>query len=90
MIRLVNIDDIDLHYDAFNYYLKRKYMTEKERMKDDESVNRMYAIFIKMRYEFIRNKRNELLAKTDYYFMPDILISDNSFFVPNKIILYPI
>jgi hypothetical protein len=77
MIRLVNIDDIHLYHYELDYQLKRKYMTEKERIEDDEYVKASIAEFENMRLKFIRNKRDELLAKTDHYTLPDIKISDD-------------
>ena len=81
MIRLINIDDVDLYTWEFQYQLRRKMMTEDERIKEDVEM----TLHIKTENEkmvndimkTIRDRRDILLARSDYYLsMPDIKITD--------------
>ena len=81
MIRLINIDDIDLYTWEFQYQLRRKTMTQDERIKEDAEM----TLHIKTENEkmvndvmkTIRDRRDILLARSDYYFnVPDIKITD--------------
>ena len=81
MIRLINIDNIDLYTWEFQYQLRRKMMTEDERIKEDVEM----TLHIKSENEkmindvmkTIRDRRDTLLARSDYYLsMPDIKITD--------------
>lgn len=81
MIRLINIDNIDLYTWEFQYQLRRKMMTEDERIKEDVEM----TLHIKTTTEklvndvikTIRDRRDILLARSDYYLsMPDIKITD--------------
>ena len=81
MIRLINIDDVDLYTWEFQYQLRRKVMTQDERIKEDVEM----TLHIKTENEkmvndvmkTIRDRRDILLARSDYYLsMPDIKITD--------------
>ena len=81
MIRLINIDNVDLYEWEFQYQLRRKVMTEDERIKEDLEM----TIHIKTENDkminkimkTIRERRDVLLARSDYYLsMPDIKITD--------------
>ena len=81
MIRLINIDNIDLYTWEFQYQLRRKPMTQDERIEEDAEM----ALHIKTENEkmvndvmkTIRDRRDTLLARSDYYLsMPDIKITD--------------
>ena len=81
MIRLINIDNIDLYTWEFQYQLRRKAMTQDERIKEDVEM----TLHIKTENEkmvndvmkTIRDRRDILLARSDYYLsMPDIKITD--------------
>ena len=81
MIRLINIDNIDLYTWEFQYQLRRKMMTEDERIKEDVEM----TLHIKTTTEklvndtmkTIRDRRDTLLMRSDYYLsMPDIKITD--------------
>ena len=81
MIRLINIDNVDLYTWEFQYQLRRKMMTEDERIKEDVEM----TLHIKTTTEklvndamkTIRDRRDTLLARSDYYLsMPDIKITD--------------
>ncbi len=81
MIRLINIDNVDLYTWEFQYQLRRKMMTEDERIKEDVEM----TLHIKTENEkmvndimkTIRDRRDTLLARSDYYLsMPDIKITD--------------
>ena len=81
MIRLINIDDVDLYTWEFQYQLRRKTMTQDERIKEDVEM----TLHIKTENEkmvndvmkTIRDRRDILLARSDYYLsMPDIKITD--------------
>ena len=81
MIRLINIDDVDKYTWEFQYQLRRKMMTEDERIKEDLEM----TLHIKTTTEklvidtmkTIRDRRDTLLMRSDYYLsMPDIKITD--------------
>ena len=81
MIRLINIDNVDLYTWEFEYQMRRKMMTEDERIKEDVEM----TLHIKTTTEkmvndvmkTIRDRRDTLLARSDYYLsMPDIKITD--------------
>jgi len=81
MIRLINIDDVDLYTWEFLYQLRRKAMTQDERIKEDLEM----SLHIKTTTEklvndamkTIRDRRDTLLMRSDYYLsMPDIKITD--------------
>ena len=81
MIRLINIDNIDLYTWEFQYQLRRKAMTQDERIKEDVEM----TLHIKTENEkmvndvmkTIRDRRDTLLARCDYYLsMTDIKITD--------------
>jgi hypothetical protein len=81
MIRLINIDNADLYIWEFQYQLRRRAMTEDERIKEDLEM----ALHIKTendkmindKMKTIRDRRDILLARSDYYLsMPDIKITD--------------
>jgi hypothetical protein len=81
MIRLINIDDVDKYTWEFQYQLRRKMMTEDERIKEDVEME----LHIKITTEklvidtmkTIRDRRDTLLIRSDYYLsMPDIKITD--------------
>jgi|LakMenEpi03Aug12_release.lakeMendotaPanAssembly.Ray.scaffolds.fasta_scaffold1181412_1 hypothetical protein len=78
MIRLVNIDNIELYKPHFKYQTKRRYMTEEERIKEDIETDKIYYEIYNMRMKIIRDARDKLLAKSDYYFnVPDIKINED-------------
>ena len=81
MIRLIHIDNVDLYTWEFQYQLRRKAMTQDERIKEDAEM----TLHIKTENEkmvndvmkTIRDRRDTLLARSDYYLsMPDIKITD--------------
>ena len=81
MIRLINIDDVDKYTWEFQYQLRRKMMTEDERIKEDVEM----TLHIKTTTEklvndvmkTIRDRRDTLLMRSDYYLsMSDITITD--------------
>ena len=81
MIRLINIDNIDLYTWEFQYQLRRKTMTQDDRIKEDVDM----TLHIKTENEkmvndvmkTIRDRRDILLTRSDYYLsMPDIKITD--------------
>ena len=79
-IRMANLDDAKQLY-KFEYQMRRKEMTEEERMKEDVEMEQHIKIetekISKNRIKIIRDRRDELLAKSDYYFnVPDIKIID--------------
>ena len=78
---LIKSEDIDLYKWEFEYKSRRREMTEDERIKEDVEM----TLHIKSENEkmvnnilkTIRDKRDVLLAKSDYYFnVPDIKITD--------------
>ena len=79
-IRLANFNDNQQFY-KFEYQMRRKEMTEEERIKEDVEMEQHIKIetekISKNRIKIIRDRRDELLAKSDYYFnVPDIKIID--------------
>ena len=79
-IRLANFNDNQQFY-KFEYQMRRKEMTEQERIKEDVEMEEHIKIetekIINNRIKLIRDKRDVLLAKSDYYFnVPDIKITD--------------
>jgi restriction endonuclease S subunit len=81
MIRLINIDYVDLYVWEFQYQLRRKTMTEDERIKEDLEMELHIKTendkMINKIMKTIRERRDVLLARSDYYLsMPDIKITD--------------
>ena len=77
MIRLVNIDNIELYYHNFIVQVRRRNMTEEEKIKRDIEFKNIHNNIFNKGMNYIREKRNELLAKSDYYFnVPDIKINE--------------
>ena len=81
MIRLINIDNIDLYTWEFQYQLRRKMMTEDERIKEDgemeQHIKTTTEKLVNDKMKTIRDRRDTLLARSDYYLsMPDIKITD--------------
>ena len=79
-IRLANFNDNQQFY-KFEYQMRRKEMTEEERIKEDVEMEEHIKIetekIINNRIKIIREKRDVLLGKSDYYFnVPDIKITD--------------
>ena len=81
MIRLINIDNVDLYIWEFHYQMRRKTMTEDERIKEDIEMEQHIKIakekLTNDKMKTIRDRRDILLARSDYYLsMPDIKITD--------------
>jgi hypothetical protein len=81
MIRLINIDNVDLYIWEFQYQLRRRAMTEDERIKEDLEMELHIKTendkMINKIMKTIRERRDVLLARSDYYLsMPDIKITD--------------
>ena len=81
MIRLINIDNIDLYTWEFQYQLRRKMMTEDERIKEDVEMELHIKTttdkLVNDTMKIIRDRRDTLLMRSDYYLsMPDIKITD--------------
>jgi hypothetical protein len=81
MIRLINIDNVDLYVWEFQYQLRRRVMTEDERIKEDIEMEQHIKIakekLINDKMKTIRDRCDVLLARSDYYLsMPDIKITD--------------
>jgi hypothetical protein len=81
MIRLINIDNVDLYIWEFQYQLRRRAMTEDERIKEDLEMELHIKTendkMINKIMKTIRDRRDVLLARSDYYLsMPDIKITD--------------
>ncbi len=79
-IRIVRADD-EMQLYEFEYQMRRKAMTEDERIREDVEMEQHIKIataeIINNRVKIIRDKRDVLLAKSDYYFnVPDIKITD--------------
>ena len=79
-IRIVRVDDEMLLYE-FEYQMRRKTMTEEERIREDVEMEQHIKIataeIINNRIKLIRDRRDTLLARSDYYLsMPDIKITD--------------
>ena len=81
MIRLIKSEDIDLYKWEFEYQSRRREMTEDERIKEDIEM-KLHIETVKEKLtndkmKTIRDRRDVLLAKSDYYFnVPDIKITD--------------
>jgi hypothetical protein len=81
MIRLINIDDVDKYTWEFQYQLRRKMMTEDERIKEDvemeQHIKTTTEKLVNDTMKTIRDRRDTLLMRSDYYLsMPDIKITD--------------
>ena len=79
-IRIVRVDD-DMKLYEFEYQMRRKTMTEEERIREDvemeQHIKTATAEIINNRIKTIRDRRDILLARSDYYLsMPDIKITD--------------
>ena len=79
-IRIVRADD-EMQLYEFEYQMRRKTMTEDERIREDVEMEQHIKIataeIINNRMKLIRDRRDILLARSDYYLsMPDIKITD--------------
>ena len=79
-IRIVRADD-EMQLYEFEYQMRRKAMTEDERIREDVEMEQHIKIataeIINNRIKTIRERRDVLLARSDYYLsMPDIKITD--------------
>jgi hypothetical protein len=79
-IRIVRVDD-EMQLYEFEYQMRRKTMTEDERIREDVEMEQHIKIataeIINNRIKTIRERRDVLLARSDYYLsMPDIKITD--------------
>ena len=79
-IRIVRADD-EMQLYEFEYQMRRKAMTEDERIREDVEMEQHIKIataeIINNRMKLIRERRDILLARSDYYLsMPDIKITD--------------
>ena len=79
-IRIVRVDD-NMQLYEFEYQMRRKTMTEEERIREDVEMEQHIKIataeIINNRIKLIRDRRDILLARSDYYLsMPDIKITD--------------
>ena len=79
-IRIVRADD-EMQLYEFEYQMRRKAMTEDERIREDVEMEQHIKIataeIINNRMKLIRERRDVLLARSDYYLsMPDIKITD--------------
>ena len=79
-IRIVRVDD-EMQLYEFEYQMRRKAMTEDERIREDVEMEQHIKIatveIINNRIKTIRERRDILLARSDYYLsMPDIKITD--------------
>ena len=79
-IRIVRADD-EMQLYEFEYQMRRKAMTEDERIREDVEMEQHIKIatteIINNRIKLIRERRDVLLARIDYYLsMPDIKITD--------------
>jgi hypothetical protein len=78
---LIKSEDIDLYKWEFGYKSRRREMTEDERIKEDIEMELLIKTarekLTNDKMKTIRDKRDVLLAKSDYYFnVPDIKITD--------------
>jgi hypothetical protein len=78
---LIKSEDIDLYKWEFEYKSRRRAMTEDERIKEDLEMELHIKTendkMINKIMKTIRDKRDVLLARSDYYLsMPDIKITD--------------
>ena len=79
-IRIVRADD-EMQLYEFEYQMRRKTMTEEERIREDVEMEQHIKIataeIINNRIKLIRDRRDTLLARSDYYLsMSDIKITD--------------
>ena len=79
-IRIVRADD-EMQLYEFEYQMRRKAMTEDERIREDVEMEQHIKIataeIINNRMKLIRERRDVLLSRSDYYLsMPDIKITD--------------
>ena len=79
-IRIVRVDD-EMKLYEFEYQMRRKAMTDEERIREDVEMEQHIKIataeIINNRMKTIRDRRDILLARSDYYLsMPDIKITD--------------
>ena len=79
-IRIVRVDD-NMQLYEFEYQMRRKTMTEEERIREDVEMEQHIKIataeIINNRIKLIRDRQDTLLARSDYYLsMPDIKITD--------------
>ena len=79
-IRIVRVDD-EMQLYEFEYQMRRKAMTEDERIREDVEMEQHIKIataeIINNRIKTIRERRDVLLTRSDYYLsMPDIKITD--------------
>ena len=79
-IRIVRVDDNMKLYE-FEYQMRRKTMTEEERIREDVEMEQHIKIataeIINNRIKLIRDRRDTLLVRNDYYLsMSDIKITD--------------
>jgi hypothetical protein len=79
-IRIVRVDD-EMQLYEFEYQMRRKAMTEDERIREDVEMEQHIKIataeIINNRIKTMRERRDVLLARSDYYLsMPDIKITD--------------
>ena len=79
-IRIVRTDD-EMQLYEFEYQMRRKAMTEDERIREDVEMEQHIKIatteIINNRMKLIRDRRDILLSRSDYYLsMPDIKITD--------------
>ena len=79
-IRIVRADH-EMQLYEFEYQMRRKEMTEVERLREDVEMEQHIKIataeIINNRMKTIRDRRDTLLARSDYYLsMPDIKITD--------------
>jgi hypothetical protein len=79
-IRIVRVDD-EMKLYEFEYQVRRKAMTDEERIREDVEMEQHIKIataeIINNRIKTIRDRRDILLGRSDYYLsMPDIKITD--------------
>ena len=79
-IRIVRADD-EMQLYEFEYQMRRKAMTEDERIREDVEMEQHIKIataeIINNRMKLIRERRDILLLRSDYYLsMSDIKITD--------------
>ena len=79
-IRIVRVDD-EMKLYEFEYQMRRKTMTDEERIREDvemeQHIKTATAEIVNNRIKTIRDRRDILLARRDYYLsMTDIKITD--------------
>ena len=79
-IRIVRADD-EMQLYEFEYQMRRKTMTEDERIREDVEMEQHIKIataeIINNRMKLIRDRRDIILSRSDYYLsMSDIKITD--------------